>query len=580
MAGSGQLTWSFACPDWEARLEAGRSLVPDLPLFDDKAARAVNIFDHLRVPDIAGQPFFAEAAGDWFRDIVRAVFGSLDDDDVRHVPEVFCLVPKKNSKTTNGAALMLTALLVNKVPRAEFLLVAPTQEIADLAFQQAAGMIAADESGFLGGRFQDIEHKKTIRDRVTKAFVKIKTFDMKVMTGSKPVGVLIDELHIMGSMHFASRVIGQIRGALESKKNSFLLIITTQSDEPPAGAFRAELLYARKVRDGLVRNARLLPILYEFPRAMQVDRERPWADPRCWPMVTPNLGRSVHIEAMKAGFAAAQEKGEEELRRWASQHLNIEIGLALHSDGWAGANYWQDAADPALKSLDDLIARCEVAVVGIDGGGLDDLLGLCVIGREKGTRDWLAWSHAWAHRCVLERRKEIAPTLQDFERDGTLTIVGDDSDDDVQEVASIVLRLEEEGLLAQGKAIGADPVGITEITDALELAGFDTNPESAGCRVVGIAQGWTLSNMIKTAERRLAAKTLRHCGTRLMNWSVGNAKVEPRGNAIVITKQTSGWAKIDPLMAHFDAVALMTRNPEAPAPSPWDDPNFSLMAAP
>ena len=44
-------------------------------------------------------------------------------------------------------------------------------------------------------RFHVVDHKKTIRDRRNRAFVKVKTFDMKVMTGSKPIGVLIDELH-------------------------------------------------------------------------------------------------------------------------------------------------------------------------------------------------------------------------------------------------------------------------------------------------------------------------------------------------------------------------------------------------
>ena len=35
-----------------------------------------------------------------------------------------------------------------------------------------------------------------------------------------------------------------------------------------------------------------------------------------------------------------------------------------------------------------------------------------------------------------------------------------------------------------------------------------------------------------------------------MVWTVSNA-LEPKGNAIVITKQASGTAKIDPLMAAF-----------------------------
>jgi phage terminase large subunit-like protein len=54
-----------------------------------------------------------------------------------------------------------------------------------------------------------------------------------------------------------------------------------------------------------------------------------------------------------------------------------------------------------------------------------------------------------------------------------------------------------------------------------------------------------------------------HGGQKLMAWCVGNARVEPKGNAISITKQASGTGKIDPLMATFNAVALMAMNPEA-----------------
>jgi phage terminase large subunit-like protein len=44
-----------------------------------------------------------------------------------------------------------------------------------------------------------------------------------------------------------------------------------------------------------------------------------------------------------------------------------------------------------------------------------------------------------------------------------------------------------------------------------------------------------------------------------MAWAVSNARVEPKGNAIIITKQASGTAKIDPLMAAFNAIAWMAQ---------------------
>jgi phage terminase large subunit-like protein len=83
----------------------------------------------------------------------------------------------------------------------------------------------------------------------------------------------------------------------------------------------------------------------------------------------------------------------------------------------------------------------------------------------------------------------------------------------------------------------------------------------------GISQGWKLSGAIKTAERKLADRTLRHGPQKLMAWAVGNARVEPKGNAIITTKRASGTAKIDPLMAAFNAIAFMATNPASSQPS-------------
>jgi phage terminase large subunit-like protein len=52
-----------------------------------------------------------------------------------------------------------------------------------------------------------------------------------------------------------------------------------------------------------------------------------------------------------------------------------------------------------------------------------------------------------------------------------------------------------------------------------------------------------------------------------MSRAVANARVEPKVNPIIITKQASGSAKIDPLMAAFNAIALMSTNPWLTRPS-------------
>lgn len=536
------MNWDTSCRDWQDRIRAGRSLLPALPLLETEAGRAVAIFNMLRLPDVPGRPMLADAAGDWQRDIVRALFGSYDPAaGVRHVREIFQLVPKKNSKTTAGAAIMLTAVLMSRRPRAEFLLVAPTQEVANLAFAQAVGMIEADP--VLVAKFHIQEHIKKITYRPTGAFLKVKSFDPKVVTGSKPAGVLLDELHVIAESADADRVIGQLRGGLISQPEGFLVTITTQSERPPSGVFRAELQKARAVRDGTL-VAPILPLLYEFPK--DVD----WRDAANWPMVTPNNGRSITVERLVSEYHQAQAGGEEELRRWASQHLNVEIGLALMSDRWAGADFWE-AQGTAGLTLDEVLRRSEVVTIGVDGGGLDDLLGLTVLGRDSRTHEWLSWSRAWAHPSVLERRKSEAARFADFAADGDLRLV-ERIGDDVAEVAEIVSQVYGSGMLDR---VGVDPAGIGGIVDALVDAEIPSDV------ITGISQGWKLTGAIKTAERKLAEGALWHGGARLMAWCVGNAKVEPRGNAVMITKQAAGFAKIDPLMAMFNAVALMSLNP-------------------
>lgn len=603
------VTWDFSCADWASRLATGRPLIPDLPLDLARADRAVAIWDNLRLPDQPGFPRLGEAGGDWFRDIVRVVCGSMGDDGVRRVPEVFALVPKKQSKTTYSAALLLTLMLEGRLPpRADLLFIAPSHSIAEQAFEQAKGMIECDEEGFLKKRFHVREHLKLIRDRVTGCTARVKTFSPDIVTGTRPVVALVDELHLMGQIHYADRVLRQIRGNLERIGGGLLLMITTQSDVPPAGVFKAELQAARNIRDGNRKAItqfdgtevmpRTLPVLYEFPESMQRDKSKPWSDPRTWHMVMPNLGRSARLEGLVAGYANDRDKGPGQEKLWISQHLNIEMGMATHDGRWAGADWWEAACRPEV-TLDYILKHSEVATIGIDGGGLDDLLGLAIIGRHRVTGEWLLWGRAWAQDDVLERRPEIAPRLLDFARDGDLVMAS--IGQDVDQVAAIVEKFYLAGLLPDSNGVGLDPQGVSDLVDAMAERGIHTSDRDGP--VCAVFQGYKLSHAVWGMERRLKAASqpvlvhpgeadgqfdgepgrrvrgLVHAKQNLMDWVVSNARSETRGNAVLVTKQVSGRSKIDPLCAAFNAFSLMCRNPAvAMTTSPWDDPAFSLMA--
>lgn len=542
------LDWDTSCLDWRERIKSGQTLIPP-PLFPEEGERGLEVFKRLKIVDAPGSPTFGESCEEWVFDLVRSIFGAYDKETGRRlITEWFVLVPKKNSKSSIAGGVMMTALILNWRKSAEYSILAPTIEISRNGFDPARDMCKHDE--VLSDLMLVQTHIKTITHRNTDATLKVVAADTNTVGGKKSTGVLIDELWIMGKQAKAENMLREATGGLASRPEGFIIYLTTQSDDPPAGVFKQKLDYARDVRDGKIKDKRFVPVIYEFPEDMIERKEH--LKPENFHIVNPNMGISVDEEFLVREYEKAKIGGQESLRGFLAKHLNVEVGLALRSDRWSGADFWESCAIPTFD-LDTLIAKSEVIDIGIDGGGLDDLLGLCVMGRDSETKCWLVWTHAWAHPSVLERRQSEAPRFRDFEKQGTLTIV-DKMGDDVDQVADIVEMIFKADLL---DLVGVDPVGIGDILDALEARKVPKE------KIIGISQGWKMSGAIKTAERRLAEGTIAHGGTEMMNWCVGNARIEPRANGIIITKQASGTAKIDPLIAMINAVSLMSLNPKS-----------------
>lgn len=542
------MEWSTACPDWADRLREGRSIIPP-PLFPEEAAAAQHVFNQLKIVDAPGSPTFGDATGQWIQDLVASIFGSYDRSTGRRlIKEWFVLLPKKNSKSTTAAGLMQTALILNERNSAEFTVIAPTQEVALNTFKPAADMVGHDDD--LAEFLQVQRHLKTITNKDTGAEFKVVTADANTVSGKKSVGVLVEELWLFGKNPHAKNIFSEAFGGMASRPEGFIIYITTQSDDPPAGEFKEKLEYARKVRDGEVIDPEFVPVIYEHPPEMVKREEHLLLENMA--MVNPNYGVSVDQRFLDREFKKAKEGGRDSFRLFMAKHANVEVGMRLRADRWPGAEFWEQQARAKL-TLDDILARSEIVTIGVDGGGLDDLLGLTVIGRDSETREWLTWSCAWAHPSVLERNKQFATILQDCERVGDVRFV-ERIGEDVREVAQICRRVFDAGLLYK---IGLDPAGVGAILEELEIAEIPEDYRT------GVPQGWRLGSAITTAERMLAQGTLVHCGQPLMAWCVGNARVEQRSNGKLVTKQASSEGKIDPVIALFCAVELMNHNPAA-----------------
>lgn len=555
--------WSTACPDWEKRIVERRSLIPFPPLFEDEAEAALHVFKSLQVVDLpriedpetgdTRHPTFGEVCEPFVFDFVRVVFGAYDAGNAtRLIEEFFLLISKKNGKSTIVAGIMLTALIRNWRYSAELLILAPTREVADNSFKPAADMVNADPE--LADLLHVQSNLKMITHRVTMAVLKVVSADSSTSAGKKAAFVLIEELWLFGKKANASAMLQEATGGLVSRPEGFVIYISTQSDTQPAGVFKEKLDYARRVRDGEIVDNRFMPVIYEFPDEMIKNKD--YLKPEFFYVTNPNIGKSVRQEWLArklANVMSGQDEEGDTIQTFLAKHLNVEIGMNLRANRWPGADFWKSSEDDTI-TLDYMMQECDVLVPGLDGGGLDDLFGLSVLGRHRVTKDWLSWSKAWGHKSVLARRKTIAPLLSDFNDAGYLTIV-DDKLDDINDIVGIIDAIQDAGLLA---CVAVDPAGLGEMVEALASIGIT---EENGL-LAGVPQGYALMNAIKTAERKLANGTMRHATSPMMDWCVGNLKIEPTATAIRATKQNAGDAKIDPIMALFNAVTIMVKNPE------------------
>lgn len=578
------LTWSTACLDWRERIVNGESLLPCPPLFPEEAAAALDVFRDLTIADVLGKPTFGQISRPWVFDLPSAVFGAYNPDSKRReINEFFELIGKKNAKSTRAAGIMITELVRNERHGAEFLILAPTIEVAKNSADPAMDMVA--EHPELRRFLKPVAHQRMIEHRTTGAQLKIIAASPETVAGTKATGVLIDELWLFGKMANAKNMLLEVTGGLYSRPEGFVIALSTQSDEPPTGVFLDWLRRYRDIRDGKLLDPSKLGMLYEFPEEMI--KSGAYKLPANFHIPNPNYGASVDPTRLLSKFEEATREGQKALVGFYAKHLNVEPGMGARSDNWAGADFWKKRADAAID-LDAILERCEVVVVGLDGGGLDDLFGMTVLGREtveievdstaapevttdqpngkRRVKRWLSWSRAWANRVVLERRKSIETKLLDFDAVGDLVLFEWDNDSgdlgpDIDEIVALIGRIKESGLLC---CVAVDPAGIGDIVDALaEIDIVEDNKAHGSNYITGVSQGYALMNAIKTAERKLASGALRHADQPLMDWCVANLKIEPTATAIRATKQNAGDAKIDPAMALFNAVTVMATNPDA-----------------
>ena len=205
---------------------------------------------------------------------LQAIFGFVDDNDVRQYNECLIIEGRKNGKTTETAAVEIDMLIDDKEGSPQIYNVATMLDQAKLGFNAAVKMVR--QSPILSANV-----KKRASDLYFDGnfgYIKALASNSNSLDGLDVHCGVIDELSAIKNRD----IYDLIKQAMGARRQPLLFCITTNG-YVREGIFDAQYKYASDVLNGTIKNPRFLPFIYEL------DSPDEWTDENCWIKANPGI---------------------------------------------------------------------------------------------------------------------------------------------------------------------------------------------------------------------------------------------------------------------------------------------------
>lgn len=207
----------------------------------------------------------------------QAIFGFVDDNDLRQYNEVLIVEGRKNGKTTEIAAVEVDGLVNDEEGAPQIYNVATMYEQAKLGFNAAYKMIR--QSPLLNKHI-----KKRAFDlyfHANMGYIKALASNTNSLDGLDVHMAAIDELAAIKNRD----IYDLVKQAMSARRQPLLFCITTNGFIR-GGVFDAQYEYAKALLEGKLsqENKRFLPFIYELDDPSEWDKEE------CWIKANPGIG--------------------------------------------------------------------------------------------------------------------------------------------------------------------------------------------------------------------------------------------------------------------------------------------------
>lgn len=229
----------------------------------------------------SGQPLRFEL---FQRAKLEAIFGFVDDCNLRQYQECLTIEGRKNGKTTEMAAVEIDLLTNDGEGSPQVYNVATKHDQAMLGFNAAHSMIkrSSELSGILRKRVSDIYFSYNL------GFIKALAANSNGLDGLNAHGVIIDELAAIKNRDLYDLM----KQSMSARSQPLLFAITTNGFVRD-NIFDAQYDYACGVLDGTIDDDRFAAFIYEL------DDPDEWLDESCWIKANPGLGTIKKFDFLK-----------------------------------------------------------------------------------------------------------------------------------------------------------------------------------------------------------------------------------------------------------------------------------------
>ena len=283
-------------------------MLPESHYDKAKADRAVRFIENLRHTKGKwdGKPFWLLP---WQEQIIRDIFGIVDEDGNRQFRTAYVEIGKKNGKSELAAAVALYLLYADNEPSAEVYGAAADRQQASIVFDVAKRMV--EKSPALLKRSKIAAATKRIVNYSNAGFYQVLSAEVGTKHGLNVSGLVFDEVHAQPNRKLYDVL---TKGSGDAREQPLYFLITTAGTDKESICFELhtkalDILAGRRI------DHTFYPVVYGLTDDDDWTDEANWynwTDEANWYKANPSLGQTIRIDRVREAFLEAKENPAEE----------------------------------------------------------------------------------------------------------------------------------------------------------------------------------------------------------------------------------------------------------------------------